>query len=156
MNHRYALALLSACLLLPASTLAQDTLPSHCPDLPGGSNLQWDQQQRDGYLLCRAIDDNQHNAFNLMLTQQEPDLRLARSLRAEKAQFADQSIHWYRMDLADDSGEASQFRRITVSRLGKDQYAQLWFNAGNPSELQTRIEQVGALRLHGTVMAGKR
>ena len=91
-----------------------------------------------------------------MLTGDEPNLRLARSLRAERAQFAGQDIHWYRMDLANDAAEQAQYRRITVSRLGKDQYAQLWFNATDQAELETRIEQISHLRLDNTPRLGNR
>ena len=148
--------LLAACaLLLCSATHAQPVVASACPDLPGGSNLHWEQQQRDGYLLCRALDDSQQTAFNLMLTEQEPSLRLARSLRAEQARFANQSIHWYQMDLANDSDELAQYRRISISKLGKQRYAQLWFSASNQAEVDARIEQIGNLRLDHTLLGNR-
>lgn len=155
MNHLQSSLMLSGLMAVSLGASAQQPPMTHCPDLPGGSNLQWDQQQRDGYVLCRAVDGNGSDAFNLMLTSEEPSLHLARALRAERAQFADKSIHWYRMDLANDSDEQAQFRRITVSKLGKQQYAQLWFNAGDQAELDTRIEQIGNLRLHHTLLGNR-
>lgn len=156
MNYLQPTVLTMFLLAAAMSAQAQPAVSEHCPDLPGGSNLHWEQQQRDGYLLCRAEDEHGNNAFNLMLTRDEPNLRLARSLRAERAQFAEQDIHWYRMDLANDAAEQAQYRRITVSRLGKDHYAQLWFNANDQAELETRIEQIGHLRLDNTTRLGNR
>ena len=156
MNYLQPTALTLFLLTAAMSAQAQPAGSDHCPDLPGGSTLHWQQQQRDGYLLCRAEDEHGNPAFNLMLTDDEPKLRLARSLRAERAQFAGQDIHWYRMDLANDAAEQAQYRRITVSRLGKDQYAQLWFNANDQAELETRIEQISHLRLDNTPRLGNR
>jgi hypothetical protein len=153
----YLQSCLILCGLLAASlgANAQQPAAADCPVLPGGSDLHWEQQQRDGYVLCKALDGNGNDAFNLMLTSQEPNLHLARALRAERAQFADQSIHWYRMDLVADNSELAQYRRITVSKLGKNQYAQLWFNAGNQAEVDTRIQQIGSLRLHSTLLGNR-
>lgn len=155
MNYLQSCLMLSSLLAVSLGASAQQPTPTHCPDLPGGSNLHWDQQQRDGYVLCRAVDDSGNDAFNLMLTGQEPNLHLARALRAERASFADQSIHWYRMDLVADNSEQAQYRRITVTKLAKNQYVQLWFNAGNQAELDTRIEQIGNLRLNHTLLGNR-
>ena len=155
MNPLQSVLPATCALLLCSAAFAQPVTASTCPDLPGGSNLHWEQQQRDGYLLCRALDDGQQTAFNLMLTNEEPSLRLARSLRAEQASFAEQSLHWYRMDLANDSDALAQFRRITVTKLGKHRYAQLWFSANDQAEVDTRIEQIGSLRLHHTLLGNR-
>lgn len=155
MNPLQSILFAACTLLLSSAALAQPAPRSSCPDLPGGSNLHWEQQQRDGYLLCRALDDNQQTAFNLMLTEHEPSIRLARSLRAEQARFADQSIHWYQMDLANDSDELAPYRRISISKLGKQRYAQLWFSASNQAEVDTRIEQIGNLRLDHTLLGNR-
>lgn len=156
MNPLQSVLLATCALLLCSAAYAQPvTASTTCPDLPGGSNLHWEQQQRDGYLLCRALDEGQQTAFNLMLTDEEPSLRLARSLRAEQARFAEQSLHWYRMDLANDSDALAQFRRITVTKLGKHRYAQLWFSANDQAEVDTRIEQIGSLRLHHTLLGNR-
>lgn len=156
MNPLQSVLLATCALLLCSAAYAQPvTASTTCPDLPGGSNLHWEQQQRDGYLLCRALDEGQQTAFNLMLTEQEPSIRLARSLRAEQARFADQSIHWYRMDLANDSDELARYRRISISKLGKQRYAQLWFSASNQAEVDTRIEQIGNLRLDHTLLGNR-
>lgn len=126
--------LLAALLCLPGTALAQQAT-SRCPTLPSGSGLQWDEQASAGFLACKARSNDGRQSLNVMLTSRDPDLRLSRSQRAESGIFSGESLHWYVPELAGRDAAYAASRRITVVKLGKDQYAQIWIDAESPEEL---------------------
>lgn len=140
-------------LALPAQA-ASPALPDHCPPLPAGSGLQWQQQQRDSYLLCRATDADGEAVLNIMYTEREPDIPTPRSLREEKGTFAGSELYWYRQQIAGSDPASEALRRITVTELGKRQHAQLWINARDPAQLQQLIQLTGQLPA-STGLAGR-
>lgn len=127
--------LLAALLSLPGAALAQQAT-SHCPALPSGSGLQWDEQAGAGFLACKARSDDGRHSLNLMLTSRDPDIRLSRSQREESGIFSGESLHWYTPELAGRNETYIASRRITVVKLGKNQYAQVWIDAESPEELE--------------------
>ena len=131
MKTIYLLAILLA---LPGSLVAQQTA-TRCPTLPPASGLQWQERAGNGFIACKAVTDEGRRSLNLMLTSRDPDIRLDRSRRAESGTFSGTPLHWYVPELAgqDDASVAS--RRITVIRLGRDQYAQVWIDAASPEDL---------------------
>ena len=126
--------LLAALLSLPGTALAQQTT-SRCPALPPGSGLQWDEQASKGFLACKARSDDGRHSLNMMLTTRDPDIRLTRSQRAESGTFSGEELRWYIPELAGRDEAYAASRRITVVKLGKDQYAQIWIDAETPEEL---------------------
>ena len=126
--------LLAALLSLPGTVLAQQAA-SRCPALPPDSGLQWDEQANAGFLACKARSDDGRHSLNMMLTTRDPDIRLTRSQRAESGLFSGESLHWYIPELAGRNEAYAASRRITVVKLGKDQYAQIWIDAETPEEL---------------------
>lgn len=128
------LYLLAVLLGLPGTVLAQQTT-SRCPALPSGSGLQWDEQANTGFLACKARSDDGRQSLNVMLTSRDPDIRLSRSQRAESGTFSGEELHWYVPELAGRDEAYAASRRITVVKLGKDQYAQVWIDAESPEEL---------------------
>lgn len=119
---------------LSAPAWAQQT-PSRCPPLPAGTGLQWTEKASNGFLACKAVSSDGAQSLNVMLTSRDPDLRLSRSQRAETGVFSGESLHWYVPELAGRTEEFTASRRITVVKLGKDQYAQVWVDATSAEEL---------------------
>lgn len=126
--------LLAALLSLPGTVLAQQAA-SRCPALPSDSGLQWDEQANTGFLACKARSDDGRHSLNMMLTTRDPDIRLSRSQRAESGTFSGEELHWYIPELAGRNEAYAASRRITVVKLGKNQYAQIWIDAETPEEL---------------------
>ena len=59
--------------------------------------------------------------------------------------FSGEELRWYVPELAGRSESYAASRRITVVKLGKDQYAQVWIDATSPEELarlQSLAEQL--------------
>lgn len=133
------LALLS-CLLAPAAaTLAQVA----CPALPPQSTLQWEHKVQAGFIVCRAMSDGRQ-VFGLMLSQDKPELRLARSNRAEPGAFGGHGMYWYKPDAA---GTPVDTRRVAVVELGEDRYAQIWIDATTEAEIPRLQGLVQGLQL---------
>jgi hypothetical protein len=136
--------LLVALLGVPGTVLAQQAT-SHCPVLPASSGLQWQEKASTGFLACKAISEDGGESLNVMLTSRDPDIRFSRSQRAETGVFSGESLRWYVPELAGRSESYAASRRITVVKLGKDQYAQVWIDATSPEELarlQSLAEQL--------------
>jgi hypothetical protein len=137
------LYLLAALLCLADTALAQQVTTSHCPALPPGSDLQWDEQANTGFLACKARSDDGRHSLNVMLTTRDPDIRLTRSQRAESGTFSGEELHWYVPELAGRDEAFAASRRITVVKLGKNQYAQVWIDAESPEEL-SRLQSMAS------------
>ncbi|WAC64541.1 hypothetical protein OVA13_07230 [Pseudoxanthomonas sp. SL93] len=126
------------CLLLlsvSAPAWAQQTPP--CPTLPTNAELQWEQRGDHSYIACKAVTADGRQVLNVMLTSRDPKISLERGLRAEEGNFSGREMYWYRPDLGGRNMPGMESRRITVVKLGKDQYAQVWINAESPAELAT-------------------
>lgn len=126
--------LLAVLLALPGTLFAQQT-STRCPALPSPSDLHWQEQAGNGFIACRAVTDDGRRALNVLLTSRDPDIRLDRSRRAENGTFSGETLHWYLPELAGQDDTSLASRRITVVKLGKDQYAQVWIDAATPEEL---------------------
>lgn len=126
-------ALVLSLLLLPATALAQQSF--QCPALPANSDLQWEQRIDREFIACKAVTQDGRQVLNVMLTSKDPDISLSRPLRAEEGMFSGKELHWYRPDLAGRNFPDAESRRITVIKLGKNHYAQVWINAGSTEEL---------------------
>ena len=128
-------ALVLSLLLLPATALAQQSF--QCPALPANSDLQWEQRVDRDFIACKAVTQDGRQVLNVMLTSKDPDISLTRPLRAEEGTFSGKELYWYRPDLAGRNLPGSESRRITVIKLGKNHYAQVWINAGSAEELSS-------------------
>ena len=135
-------SLLVVLLCLPGVASAQQAT-SRCPSLPADSGLQWTEQASTGFLACKASSSDGQQSLNVMLTSRDPDLRLSRSQREEAGVFSGQSLHWYVPQLAGSSEAAAALRRITVVKLGKDQYAQVWIDSTSAEDL-ARLQAMAA------------
>lgn len=127
--------LVAILLALPVNLMAQESA-SRCPTLPSTSNLHWEERASTGFLACKARSDDGRQSINVMLTSRDPDMRLSRSQRAESGQFNGESLHWYVPEMAGRDEAFVASRRITVVKLGKDQYAQIWIDAESPEQLE--------------------
>lgn len=128
--------ILALCLSLsPVAALAQQSF--QCPALPATSDLQWEQRIDREFIACKAVTQDGRQVLNVMLTSKNPDISLSRPLRAEEGGFSGKELYWYRPDLAGRSLPDIESRRITVVKLGKDHYAQVWINAGSQEELSS-------------------
>lgn len=149
--------LLAALLGLPGTVLAQQAT-SHCPALPASSGLHWQEQASAGFLACKAATQDGGQSLNVMLTSRDPDIRFSRSQRAESGTFSGESLHWYVPELAGRSESYAASRRITVVKLGKGQYAQVWIDATSPEELarlQSLAEQLDVSAGTSYLVSGK-
>lgn len=125
-------------MLLALSTTASAQQPAAvCPSLPADSDLHWEQRADAGFIACRAVAPDGRQVLNVMLTARNPNISLPRALRQEEGNFSGEETYWYRPDLAGREATMAASRRITVVKLGKDQYAQVWINADTPDELAT-------------------
>jgi hypothetical protein len=122
-------------LLLVASPLVQAQQALDCPALPGNSRLHWEKQSQPDFIVCKGTGEDGRAVLNLMLSGRDPNLKLIRSLRAEKGQFGGESLFWYRLDLGGHDVPGLESRRITVVRFDKKNYAQIWIDAADASEL---------------------
>lgn len=141
MKTVYLLALLLA---LPANLLAQEGA-SRCPALPSTSGLHWEERASTGFLACKARSDDGRQSLNVMLTSRDPDIRFSRSQRAESGLFSGESLHWYVPEIAGSDAGFVASRRITVVKLGKDQYAQIWIDAESADDLSRLQSMAGQL-----------
>ncbi len=131
-----AIRILGLCLLLAgghASAQQQFT----CPQLPPGANLQWEQQEGQDFLSCKAFTADGRQALGIMLTPRDPKLSLVRSHRAEKGVIEEEKFHWYIPDLAGLTPAQLASRRVATVDFGKNRYAQIWVEAANADELRT-------------------
>lgn len=135
---------LAVLLGLPGPVLAQQAT-SHCPALPSGSGLQWDERAGTGFLACKARSDDGRQTLNVMLTSRDPDIRLSRSQRAEAGTFSGESLHWYVPEFVGSDPADVATRRITVVKLGKGQYAQVWIDTDSPEALARLQSMAGQL-----------
>lgn len=139
MKNLYLLIALSC---LPGTVLAQQAT-SHCPVLPPGTGLQWDEHASAGILACKARSDDGRHSINVMLTTRDPNFQLSRSQRAESGTFSGESLHWYVPELAGRDEAFAASRRIAVVKLGKNQYVQIWIDAESPGEL-SRLQSMAS------------
>jgi len=86
------------CLLLSAAAVSAQS-SNVCPSLPADSGLQWQEQTRADFVLCKASTGDGREVLSLMLTARDPNLPLSRPLRQEKGLFAGESLYWYQPDL---------------------------------------------------------
>ena len=131
-------------LALPGTLLAQQTA-TRCPALPSPSDLQWQEQAGDGFIVCKAVNDDGRRSLNVLLTSRDPGIRLDRSRRAENGTFSGETLHWYLPELAGQDDASIASRRITVVKLGKNQYAQVWIDAASSEELSRLQSLAGQL-----------
>jgi hypothetical protein len=147
MTLRPCLALLSLCaalsMLAPAA-MAAEALPRACPALPEETGLHWETRDQGKFLLCRAMDIENRQAFGIMLTEDKPDIRLNKSHRAEAGVINGQGMYWY---YPDAGGNTLATRRITVVEIGEDQYAQIWIDATDEQRMQSLQNVVRGLAL---------
>lgn len=142
MKSFYVLALL---LVLPGTLQAQQT-GTRCPALPSSSGLQWQQEKVGaGFISCKALAADGQESLNVMLTSRDPDLRLNRSQREESGTFSGESLDWYVPELAGRSETFAASRRISVVKLGRDQYAQVWIDAASAEDLARLQSLAGQL-----------
>ncbi|MEO6517885.1 MAG: hypothetical protein ABIO17_02665 [Pseudoxanthomonas sp.] len=146
-----------ALLCLPCSVWAQQ-VASRCPTLPSASGLQWVEKASVGFIACKARSPDGSQSLNLMLTSRDPDIRLLRSQRTESGVFSGAAFHWYIPELVGRADEYAASRRITVLKLGKDQYAQIWIDAQSPEalgKLQSMVSQMDASAGTQYLVSGK-
>ena len=139
--------------LVTAPAFAQPALT--CPALPTSAGLHWEQQTHDAFVVCKGIGEDGRAVLNIMLSPRDPDLVLVRSFRAEPGSYAGEDLHWYKIDNG-NARQGEELRRITVVKVDKRQYAQIWINANDANEL-TRMQALTAtLGTDATLTAGRR
>ncbi len=143
------------CLMSVASSaVAQDA--SRCPALPASSSLQWQERAAGDFLVCSATTGDGREVLSLMLTRNDPDIRLPRALRQEKDSFAGETIYWYQPDLGGQQPEGFADRRISVVKIAKDRYAQLSLYPASSEERGTLQQMVRGMNLLPAAVAAGR
>lgn len=143
----------SAVLLLAACATASAQQTVQCPQLPADSSLHWEQQTQSDFIVCKATTDDGRAVLNMMLTARDPDLGLNRALRAEKGVFGGEPLYWYKLDMGGRNVPGLESRRITVVKLDKTRFAQIWIDAADTGELGTMQSLTQNLSLTPSTLA---
>lgn len=141
-------------LLLATCSTALAQQADQCPSLPADSGLHWEQQTQSDFIVCKALTADGRAVLNMMLTPRDPNLGLNRSLRAEKGSFAGEAMHWYKLDMGGRDLPGMESRRITVVKLDKNRFAQMWIDAADTGELGNLQNLTQTLNLNPTALAG--
>ncbi|WP_305804434.1 hypothetical protein [Stenotrophomonas sp. YIM B06876] len=144
----------SGLLLALASPAALAEPAAGCPSLPANANLHWEAQVQSDFIVCKATTDDGRAVLNMMLGSRNPDLPLNRPLRAEKGGFAGEPLYWYRLDMGGRDLPGLESRRITVVKLDKKRYAQIWIDAADSSELGLMQGLTQSMHLNPSALAG--
>ena len=147
-------SIVSSLVLLSASAVALAQPVADCPSLRANSGLQWDRQVQNDFILCKAVTEDGRQVLNLMLTSRDPDLPLSRNLRQEKGSFAGESLYWFTPDMGGRALPGLESRRITVVKLGRNRYAQIWIEAADRAELATLQSMTQGMTLNPGALAG--
>ncbi|WP_313401847.1 hypothetical protein [Stenotrophomonas sp.] len=148
--------IVSAAMLLALSSTALAQQAEQCPTLPADSGLHWDQQTQSDFIVCKASTSDGRTVLNMMLTARDPDMAFNRSLRAEKGSFGGESMHWYKLDMGGRDLPGLESRRITVVKLDKNRFAQIWIDAADTAELGNLQNLTQTLSLNSSALAGAR
>lgn len=143
-----------AALLLAAAATASAQQTVQCPLLPADSGLHWEQQVQSDFILCKATASDGRTVLNMMLTARDPGIALTRALRAEKGTFGGEALHWYKLDMGGRDLPGLESRRITVVKLDKKRYAQIWIDAADSGELAGLQSLTQTLNLNPSALAG--
>lgn len=143
-----AVLALAAC----ANAFAQQAV--QCPSLPANSGLHWDQQTQSDFIVCKATTEDGRTVLNMMLSGRDPGLALNRPLRAEKGEFGGEAMYWYKLDMGGRDVPGLESRRISVVKLDKNRYAQIWIDAADTTELGTLQNLTQTLNLNPSALAG--
>ncbi|MGV8959576.1 MAG: hypothetical protein ACOH1V_04235 [Stenotrophomonas sp.] len=146
----------SSLLLAMASPVALAEQTADCPSLPASASLHWEAQVQSDFIVCKATTDDGRAVLNMMLSTRNPDLPLNRPLRAEKGGFAGESLYWYRLDMGGRDLPGLESRRITVVKLDKKRYAQIWIDAADTRELGAMQDLTQSMNLNPSALAGSR
>lgn len=130
-------SIVAGLLLLLVSPTVQAQQALECPNLPAGSRLHWEKQSQSDFIVCKGTTEDGRAVLNMMFSGRDPNLKLIRSLRAEKGQFNGESLYWHQLDLGGRDIPGLESRRITVVRFDKNSYAQIWIDAADAAELGT-------------------
>ncbi|RXR05251.1 hypothetical protein [Pseudoxanthomonas composti] len=144
MSSRPSLALSLLLAGCAPALAADDAPPLACPALPASAGLHWETRDQGAFLLCRAMDAGDQQAFGIMLTRDKPDIRLDKRLRAEAGAVNGQGMYWY---YPNAGGNALKNRRIAVVEVGEDRYAQIWIDAPDEPRMQSLQNVVRELSL---------
>ncbi|MCL1634092.1 hypothetical protein M2650_05530 [Luteimonas sp. SX5] len=133
---------------LAGSVHAQNA--SECPRLPT-VQLSWEQRDRGDTLLCRAIREDGSEAFGVSITPDAP-YELRRSNRLGPGTVGEQSVYWYRGELATQPGVQV---RETMFELADGRSVHIWLQAGSDAELTQLIGTVQAVRFDANMLSSK-
>lgn len=143
-----------AALLLTACAGAHAQSSAQCPSLPSSAGLHWEQQTQSDFIVCKATTEDGRAVLNMMLTARDPALGLNRPLRAEKGEFGGESMYWYKLDMGGRDLPGLESRRISVVKLDKNRYAQIWIDAADNAELASLQTLTQTLNLNPSALAG--
>lgn len=134
------LTLLAALACAPLAH-AQDA-DSPCPSLPAeATDLIWTDMQAGSLHLCRAIDTEGREAFAVTISRDTP-FKPQRGLREEQGQFGDNTLWWYRSEIA---GRPQELVRETVLEIARDRVAHVVIRTDDATQLkryQTLVENL--------------
>lgn len=134
---------LALCLPLPA--LAQP--PSTCPVLPAATGLSWEASPGTDFLYCKAMREDGHQAFSVMLRVGSP-FRERFALREERAVIDGHKVRWYRGQLANEEAIV----RETLIELDDGLTAHIVLRAGNALQLAESQRLAGLLRFDDSLI----
>lgn len=142
MSLKPLLCAVALCLPLPA--LAQ--LPGTCPELPASSGLSWESSAGEDFLYCKAVREDGHQAFSVMLRDGESPFRERFSLREEKGLIDGHKVRWYRGQLANKDAIV----RETLIELDDGLTAHIMLRVEDEQQLADSLRQAETLRFGDT------
>ena len=137
MSLKPLLCAVALCLPLPA--LAQ--VPNTCPELPASSGLSWESSAGEDFLYCKAVREDGHQAFSVMLRAESP-FRERFALREEKGRIDGHNVRWYRGRLANEDAIV----RETLIELDDDLTAHIMLRVENQQQLADSLRLAETLR----------
>lgn len=140
-RRTFPLTLMAALACAPLAH-AQDTA-GPCPALPAaGADLVWTDMQAGDLHLCRAIDAQGREAFAVTISRDSP-FKPQRALREEAGRFGDETLWWYRSEIA---GRPDELVRETLLDIDRNRVAHVVIRTESPAELKQYQNVVENLR----------
>lgn len=135
-RRKLALILIAATAIAPLAHAQEAGSP--CPTLPAdGAELTWTDMQAGSLHLCRAINVDGQEAFAVTISSSSP-FKPERNLRSEKGRFGDDTLWWYRSEIA---GRPNELVREALLEVDRNRVAHVVIRTGDAEQLK-RYQQI--------------
>ncbi|NYZ63964.1 hypothetical protein [Luteimonas deserti] len=149
--HKKTLLALTAMLVWAGPARAQTA--TDCPQLPPGSNAQWEVQQGPGFVFCRAVErDSARQAFAVTIGR-EASFKPRRTDRVgDRVTIDGTRTYWHapQNDLL-----AGTLVRETLLELPSGDYAHIIVRASDETQLARTLQDAEALHFSDVRLGSK-